>query len=210
MSLDTIENQTLALAGIFQACWQVRELAWEGRWDESRLSASLGSVFKIDSHDVEDIYGSRQHLYKGLSVLRGQLGGDEQSRDMEVSRYMATLLQLESRLNKRADLLGEIHDSIVRASPALEQFPLSHPNIAARLADIYSRTISSLTPRVMVNGSPLHLNDEDTAARIRALLLAGMRSAVLWRQCGGSRLRLLFRRGKYLQCSEQMLHRMAH
>jgi high frequency lysogenization protein len=210
VTLDSIENQTLALAGVFQACWQVRELAWEGKFDEARLGTSLGSIFKIDSSDVADVYGGIPHLHKGLWVLREQLGGEATAQDMEIGRYVAALLQLESRLYKRDDLLQEIHQSVVRASPALEQYPLDHPNIAAKLADIYSRTVSTIPPRVMVNGNPIHLNDNDTASRIRSLLLAGIRSAVLFRQCGGSRLWLLFRRGKYVRAAERFLGQMPH
>ena len=57
-------------------------------------------------------------------------------------------------------------------------------------------TVSTLQPRVMVNGDPARLADGAIANQIRALLLAGMRSAVLWRQCGGTRLGLLFGRRK--------------
>jgi len=47
---------------------------------------------------------------------------------------------------------------------------------------------------VLVKGNSQTLAQPDTAALVRALLLAGTRSAVLWRQCGGSRWRLLFER----------------
>jgi high frequency lysogenization protein len=45
-----------------------------------------------------------------------------------------------------------------------------------------------LSPRIMVNGDPAHLNNPENANRIRALLLAGIRAAMLWRQSGGGRL----------------------
>jgi high frequency lysogenization protein len=43
----------------------------------------------------------------------------------------------------------------------------------------------------MVKGEPTRLTETGVANQIRALLLAAMRSAVLWRQCGGTRLGLL-------------------
>ena len=43
-----------------------------------------------------------------------------------------------------------------------------------------------------------HLQQTDTAAKIRALLLAGIRSARLWRQLGGHRWQLIFSRRKLL------------
>ncbi len=43
-----------------------------------------------------------------------------------------------------------------------------------------------------------HLQQTDNAAKIRALLLAGIRSARLWRQLGGHRWQLIFSRRKLL------------
>ena len=40
------------------------------------------------------------------------------------------------------------------------------------------------------------LSNEDNAAAIRALLLAGVRSALFWRQLGGRRWQLLFFRNR--------------
>ncbi len=203
--LDSIDNQALALAGIFQATWQVRELAWQGRSDEGALCASLGSLFKLDASDVDDIFGSREGLLHGLQILVQQLGGDAERRDLDISRYSVTLLHLENKLHRDGTAMQRIHDDILRARETLQQFPLDHPNMSARLAEIYSQTISPMSPRIMVNGSPLHLGDADTASRIRALLLAGIRSAVLWRQCGGTRFRLLWRRSRYINAAQRML-----
>ncbi|MCB1807912.1 MAG: DUF489 family protein, partial [Candidatus Competibacteraceae bacterium] len=50
-----------------------------------------------------------------------------------------------------------------------------------------------------------HLNRPDNANRIRTLLLAGLRSAVLWRQKGGGRLTLLLRRKALLAQAQAML-----
>jgi high frequency lysogenization protein len=38
------------------------------------------------------------------------------------------------------------------------------------------------------------LQNENLAAKIRVLLFAGVRAAVLWQQCGGKRWHLLFQR----------------
>ena len=55
-------------------------------------------------------------------------------------------------------------------------------------------TVSTLQPRIMVKGDGNVLRNADSKRMIRALLLAGMRAAVLWRQCGGNRIRLIFQR----------------
>jgi len=45
----------------------------------------------------------------------------------------------------------------------------------------------------------------DVINKIRALLLAGIRSAMLWRQCGGSRWRFIFFRRKIQREAEFLL-----
>jgi len=79
---------------------------------------------------------------------------------------------------------------------------LRDPELIAELAELYSQTISTLTPRIMVHGDPGVLSGTATRNMIRTLLLAGIRAAVLWRQCGGNRLRLIFgRRGMLESCA---------
>ena len=57
----------------------------------------------------------------------------------------------------------------------------------------------------MIKGEPEYLNVSTNAAKIRTLLLAGFRAAILWRQAGGSRWKLLFERGKMQRQAEAYL-----
>ena len=47
----------------------------------------------------------------------------------------------------------------------------------------------------MIKGDQTHLANPENAAKIRTLLLAGIRAALLWRQAGGNRWKLIFARG---------------
>lgn len=62
------------------------------------------------------------------------------------------------------------------------------------LGKLYSETLSHLRPRVLVQGNPHYLGQATVVAEVRAVLLAAVRSAVLWRQLGGSMWDLLLRR----------------
>ena len=79
--------------------------------------------------------------------------------------------------------------------------------VQARLAEIYVDTLSQLRPRVIVHGNPQHLSNAQVVAQIRALLLAAVRAAVLWRQVGGSQLRLIVRRRQYAMLARGLLAR---
>ena len=75
----------------------------------------------------------------------------------------------------------------------------------AGLADCYRQTVSTLQPRVIVNGDPAILENPDNQNLIRALLLAAIRAAVLWRQCGGGRLTLVLRRRALVEAAAGLL-----
>jgi len=81
---------------------------------------------------------------------------------------------------------------------------LLHENVLANLGEVYQNTISTLQPRIMVNGEQEYLSRPEIANKIRACLLAGVRSAILWRQCGGTRWKFLFYRKK-IQAELQVL-----
>lgn len=204
MNRGAIHNQALALAGAMQCCWLVRQAARDGRIDSDQLACALGPVFELDPQSVDAVYGSAACRESMLSVLRAQLGGDTGLRDMEVTRYTATLIHLERKLVRRGDLMQHLRDGIESARSQVDYFGLTHENTVGRLAEIYSQTVSTLRPQVMVQGNASHLNDSRIANQVRALLLAAVRSIVLWRQCGGTRVRLIFGRHRLLRAAGEL------
>lgn len=195
MQLKNVTNQTIALAGIAQAAALVQQLATTGKTDPDALSASIGSVLKIDADSVADVFGGIAGVKFGLEQLSQQLSGYKIANP-EQARYSASLVFLEQQLANRKDLLDTIATGIAKAQIQRDQFGLLHENVLANLADIYQNTISTLQPRIMVNGEQDLLTRTDIVNKIRATLLAGIRSALLWRQCGGSRWKFLFYRKK--------------
>jgi high frequency lysogenization protein len=203
MQLKTLTNQTIALAGVAQAALLVDQLANTGKADSNALEASIGSVLKIDAPSVLDVYGGLEHLKPGLEQLNGQMTGYKIT-DTQQARYCATLVFLESQLAKEPKMLATIQAGILKAQFQAEQFGLLHENVFANLGGLYQETLSNLQPRIMVNGHPDYLARADIANKIRACLLAGIRSVLLWRQCGGTRWKFLFYRKK-LQAELQQL-----
>jgi high frequency lysogenization protein len=207
MQLNTITNQTIALAGIAQAAALVQQLATKGSADAVALDASIASILKIDSDSVLDIYGGLSGLKLGLEQLDQQLSSYKISNP-EQARYSASLVFLEHQLSGRKDLLNTIQQGVLRAQGQVEHFGLLHDNVLANLADVYQNTISTLQPRIMVNGEANYLSRTETAHKIRACLLAGIRSAILWKQCGGTRWKFLFYRKKIQAELQQLLKKV--
>ena len=203
MQLNTITNQTIALAGIAQAAALVQQLATTGTADPIAMEASIGSVLKIDSDSVIDIYSGLAGLKLGLKQLNEQMTGYK-IVNPEQARYSASLVFLENQLSGRKDLLKVIQIGITKAQAQSEYFGLLHENVLANLGEVYQSTISTLQPRIMVNGEQEYLSRPDIANKIRACLLAGIRSAILWKQCGGTRWKFLFFRKK-IQAELQIL-----
>ena len=63
-----------------------------------------------------------------------------------------------------------------------------------KIAELYTRTVSTLGPRILVNGEQGYLANSLIAAKVRCALFAGIRAGFLWRQLGGRRWQLLFQR----------------
>ncbi len=195
MSLNTLSNQTIALAGIAQACSLVHQLASSGNCPGPSLEASIGSLLKIDSASVIDIYGGLSGIEHGLQQLGTQLGSRVLASP-EQARYAAQLVYLQKQLAGKPDMQKIIHTGISKAQNQAEHFGVLHENVLANLADVYHSTISTLQPRIMVQGDQQFLGNQATVNKIRALLLSGIRATLLWRQCGGTRWKLLFSRKK--------------
>jgi len=207
MSEHNPEERTLAFAGILQALQLVQQSAYGRPCDLVSMQASLGSILAIDSVSVETVYGGIDKLRTGLLLLKTQLIGGKPGPDTELSRYLVTLLHLERKLSKRSDLLDRLRAGIERAQAQVEHFDVVHDNLVANLADLYTNTVSTLQPRIMIHGQPERLSNPGVANRVRALLLAAMRSAVLWRQCGGTRIGLIFGRRKMVEIAGTLMGR---
>ena len=204
-------DQVLALAGIFQSACLVQQLARAGQTDATALRTSIDSILALDSPDVETIYGGKTGVHLGLEQLNTKLTGKTKSSDMEMARYVVVMMQLEGGLRCHPKMLGDIREGIDTARAQMKFFendtPANgvHPLLMEKLAQVYSQTISALTPRIMVSGEHGHLANPAIAAKVRAALLAGIRSAVLWRQLGGRRWQLLFSRGKIARAATELL-----
>ena len=173
------------------------------------MEPCIHSLFQTDAGSTADIFGPPGALTPGIRELANQLSG-KTPKDLEFTRYLLALLKLESVLNGRPDMIQQIAQGIEGARAKLVHFPMLHPNLLAHLADIYSQTVSQLQPRIMVKGEPNYLQNPDNQNRIRALLLAGIRAAWLWRQVGGSRWKIVFGRNKLLEAAQHYLRMSTH
>lgn len=197
------EERVIALAGLLQAVALVRTIATRGGADAFAARPSLASIFKIDADSPADVFGGIGNLRQGLEILIAQL--DDNRRDLAITRLAVAVLRVESKLSARRSMLDGLRTGIESIARQTSGLDVTHPLVASRLAQLYVDTISTLQPRIVVEGNPQYLRQETQVAQIRALLLAAIRAAVLWRQLGGSQWRLLFRRKQYSMMARGLL-----
>lgn len=205
-----MKDRTMALAGIFQAAELVRQAANHGTWSGFAADTCLDSLLAIEADSVDEIYGGTDRLRLGIETLVSVLQGDR--RYMESLGYAVSLMQLETPFRKNSrmqDRVGSELKSIASLSHEQDGYEMEehewHDLQAEKIAGLYSETISTLSPRIIVNGRPQHLQIQRTVHWIRTLLFAGLRSAVLWRQLGGGRFNLMFGRKKMLEQARTLL-----
>ncbi|HHS99687.1 MAG TPA: lysogenization regulator HflD [Thiomicrospira sp.] len=209
MSEYTQQDKTLALIGIYQASQLVYDLATTGKADEIAYQTCINSLFIENPKDTLGVYGDDvNNIQVGVNTLLAQMSSSEaiQSRNIEITRYVLNLMILTKKLKELGTPLNNIFNILDTAKAQTEQFGEFHENVIASIARAYSENVSTISPRIMVNGQDGHLKNPRIANKIRSLLLAGIRSALLWYQVGGSRWGLIWSRKKYLQTA-QALHR---
>ncbi|GAB4357628.1 MAG: high frequency lysogenization protein HflD [Gammaproteobacteria bacterium] len=207
--IQTASNRVVALAAAFQAARLVQDIAQTGQVEPEAFQASLHSLFQTDAESVEAVFGGLAGVQLGLHQLQSQLEGGKERRDIQIAKYVVSLLHLERKLARREDLLAKIREGVEQAKRQALHFDTAHPNVLATLADTYLNTVSTLKPRILVNGEHIHLSNQDNANRIRTLLLAGIRALILWRQCGGKRGQLIFQQRALRRETARLLARIA-
>ncbi len=197
---------TLALAGIIQATALVHDIAEHGELDEKYFQASINSILSLNSKSIRSIYGNESNLTYGLERLIEMVDCFEKTSRYKLQRrYFISLLQLESKLKSNAPKLALLRRRLEHAIRQADYFHPTHPQTIAGLAQIYYDTVGDFSLRIKVVGKKQHLTETSAIDRIRALLLAGLRATVLWRQVGGSPWQLLFQQQKLKQQARTLL-----
>lgn len=199
------EQQNLALAAVAQCAALVNRVATTGSLPDAEAVAAVNPLFVLDPKGIGDVYPNAIDLTMGLRTIQAIFSNERDAEKTEVVRYTLGMLLLRGRLTANDEMQQQIRQRLSLIDPlqrlpmdaepdALQEAEAKQERIFRQLAGLYQDTISTLSYRIQVQGKIEHLKDELVANQIRGLLLAGIRSAVLWYQLGGRRWRLLFYR----------------
>jgi len=208
-----MKDQTITFAVICQIAHLVQQVSRNGQVDDSELAMLLNSIITTSPENTLAVYGGElANVKQGLELLINHLGDSSSSngkqnkvKDPEFTRYIISLINLERRLTKQPKKLTQLGERIDATKRQLEYYSITSETLIASFASIYSDIISPLGARIQVTGEPDILKQTASQHKIRALLLAGIRSAVLWRQVGGKRRTILLSRNKLINTAKELL-----
>ena len=203
---NALYDQTIAFAGICQAVALVQQVAKNGHCDSDAFEASLKAILNTSPVNTVGVFGRESNLKIGLECI--VKGIDSTPSGSEVTRYIISLMALERKLSGRKDAMSQLGDRIQMIDRQLDHFDLLEEQMLSNLASIYLDVISPIGPRIQVTGTPSVLQQINNQHKVRALLLSGIRSAVLWRQVGGKRRHLIFGRKKMVEQARILLARI--
>ena len=202
MFKQELKNETISLGAIYQACNEIKKIAWQGEINSNIIQPLINSVYQTTSEDIEGLYINIKRLNSGLDFLRRQLVGDAFSRDGEVSRYFEAIGILIKNMNKKEEIFNKLRTELTKQSMPIKEENLDQH--ALFLSDLYLTTVSTVEPRIIVNGDNKYLTDKKNAAMIRSLLLCAIRSYILWQQSGGSKFRLFIFKKKIAELAVKL------
>ena len=194
------EHQNIALCAVAQCAALVHELAIGKEIRQSQLASAINPLLILNPESVEQVYPNLESLTLGFSTLQSILGSNRVKQNSQIRRYITEILILRKTLSKnmimqsvvRAGLsnLEPIRPSLIDCMQTNQQEINEQNYTFEEISSLYRKTLSTLKHRIKVAGKVQFLKNEIVSNKIRGLLFAGVRSAVLWHQLDGRYWRL--------------------
>ena len=222
VELTRWEWQVVALASVAQSAALVAKLAVHGNASQTEILASVNPLLVLNPKSEADVYPNLGHLNLGLRTLNDMFNQARSPENASLVRYTLGMLLLRNKLDANPAMQATIRDGLQSIQPLLlipenatpwrmedtekTDGQMRQEQTFEQIATLYQDTISTLNHRIQVQGQVDYLRNDYVSNRVRSLLLAGIRSAVLWHQLGGRRWRLIFYR-KRIQETASTLRR---
>ena len=204
--LSNWEYSILAISCTLQCAQLIDKIAREGVTDQTTATALQEPLFVLNPKTDAEVFPRPSLLVPGLTLVAALSRGGSLRSLQTIVQYAVGMLRLADGVLANKQLASQIRhgiESIDRNEPEAQGAPVSYEQTRA-LAAVYKATLSKFPRPIQIQGSAAMLSNEDNAAAIRALLLAGVRSALFWRQLGGRRWQLLFFRKRLSNTASQL------
>ena len=198
--MNIVQERTIALAGVVQACAQVQSLARRGEVNSAVFDTALQSILVLDAVSTPAIYAGIGGVHPGLRTLSAGIMSSAKPEDIELLRYVMSILHLQSHMYRNKNAFGQFAQDVERLSS------VNADELPKACAELYQQHVSGLRPQIIVQGEENFLQRDDIPEKIRALLLAAFRSAVLWQQKGGSKFKMMWERTRMSNAAQALLN----
>jgi len=197
---------SIALAGIFQVASLVRSITRGDQIDWQAYHTSINSIYRLTAPKASAVFIKPLDLQLGLEQILCVFKKGYAKPDPEVSRYALAIIHLENKLKPDSDTENLLKRRLTQTIEQNQLHTIDEDQQIKELADIYLNTLGTLDFRIQITSKSSHIRGDETMQKIRALLLAGIRATVLWRQVGGKRWQLFLARKPILNVCEMILN----
>lgn len=203
MAETNLQNQILALAGCCQAAGMVKDLSQNGYTEQTQLDIAIYALLNQNPETTVAVFGGINHVQNGIQLLLEQLY-PAGKRNMDIGRYVANLITLESQLMKNNSLVSILKTRIIQIEKQKNLLNYDNDQIIDSIASLYQDTLSTLPLKIQVTGKARFLKEKNVQRQVRMSLLFGLRCAILWRQLGGKKRDFLFKRKAFTQSIKEL------
>lgn len=201
-------NKTVALAGIYQAAHLVSQAAFNHRLNRLAYQSSIESLFKLELPNVESLFRCHDSLKLGLFYLIHYTTGSSISlEEKQLLRYLFRMSKMAKKVLKNRDIFEQLQRRLQSIGLQARHLGSMHEIVIRELGLLYRQVFLSRGIEIPVLGKRSSFTNPQRMSEIYALLLAGIRAAVLWQQVGGSVFPLLFSRA---QLKKQAIYLLKH
>ena len=207
-----IKSETIALAALFQCCTQIQRIATTGYFDERAVASVIRSLIVTDPKTIDDIY-QESDLVVGFKQILDSFGKGDMSKAADtivITKMALKLITLAHNVEGNDKVFNRMSDEIDALTRAITT---DHPDFLTfgntqvvnteenfhLFGSLYQSIISPNFAKLIIYGEERCLREVSNQEKIRALLLAGIRAVILWRQVVGRRRFLVFRRKAILE-----------
>jgi high frequency lysogenization protein len=191
---QTEADKTLALAGIFQAAHLVNQVAFDGQLDEKIYNTTLQSIFNLNPIDVQSVFSGSIGVRTGLAYVMRYGTKKPAFKEDILMRYLIYMTSHAQKTLKNPALFKHLQRRLEPIISQAAHLGINHDIVISELASLYRQVFLGRRLQIPVQGKANTLKKAECVNKIYALLLAGIRAAVLWYQVGGNRWQLFFLR----------------
>ena len=194
------DNYIMSLCALLQCAYLIDKISISNQKITNEIEILINSIYIKDTNISADIYVNKKNLFLGFNTLKQLLTGRNDLSLINVQKYILSILLIQKNLNK----INTLKDLIRKKIDNYHENSMMATNLDDLILyseAIYTDHISIIQPRVIISGKKEYL--EENSSLIRALLLSGIRAAVLWSNHGGTKWQLMFRRKEILNKCEK-------